>query len=1182
MNDANARPVQLHVIHDLGGGSAKWLADYVKADTERTNLVLRSFAHDTAAGIGISLHEDAAADSPALRVWTWSDKIAAAAVTHEQYRAALDEIVRDHGVGGILVSSLIGHSLEALDTGLPTVVVNHDYFPYCPSINLYFKAMCEKCDGHRVAECEAGNPQFNAFAGFGAAARVEVRERFVELVLKPNVTMVTPSASVADNLRRLDPRFQRVRFVTIPHGYGNPLPHALPADPESGGRLRILVLGQLSVAKGVELLRAALDRITAFADVHLVGCRELGEEFRRRPHVHVISDYDLHELPGHIANIRPHLGLLLSIVPETFSYALSELMMLGVPVAATRLGSFAERIRNGVDGYLFDPHPDALVALVAHVDSHRDELQSMRAAIAGWRPRTARVMVADYHAALPISVPGAAPARRSSAPGSAEFAAQALTLASMWKDVKALHRHVALLNEARDRDETGRREQDRRHASEREALQRRIENANKRFNDQEEMHAAKDVQLERMRQHAGMRDGQVAALLASTSWRISAPVRWVGKSLRNLIVLARCIRAGTRQPSQIGENFGKVVAAGRSAGIPGMKAALLSLQPVVDPPDAWAAYQQAFRTQVRPRIVERIGTMQVKPRISILVPTYNTPEDVLREMLASVQAQLYPEWELCIADDGSTARHVVNVLQEHAARDPRIKLHLDTSNRGVSHASNRALELATGEFAVLLDHDDILEEQALFRVAESLLQDKPDMVYSDEILVSRGGAVARKFVYRPAFSLEYLRGHPYIVHMVGFRTALLREIGGFDESMRISQDYDLILRAVEKARRIVHIPELLYRWRIHGESAGHARMHEVMEVSTAALQRHLDRCGAQATAREGAGFNLFDVRYPVSPGVRVAIVIPTRNHGDILKQCIESIQATVKDVQYDIIVLNHDSDDPATLQYLATLPSSVRVLAYSGVFNFSAINNWAVAQLAPVYSHYLLCNNDIEALQPGWLERMASLAEQDEVGIVGVKLLYPDHHTIQHGGVLVGAFRGAEHYGKFLRTPAEGIEPGYECSLAVNREVSAVTAACMLVRREVFEAVGGFDTGLAVGFGDVDFCLRVRERGHRIIFCGLADLLHHESYTRGTSSIDPHPADTAQFQAKWTVFIQKGDPFYNPGLSVMSTAWATRSPLHCSFEIERRVYRRERPLVGELARVRQPSATTPKAVAHGE
>ncbi len=1170
MNDlSKPRPVQLHVIHDLGGGSAKWLADYIEADAERTNLVLRSFAHDTAAGTGISLHASAAADAPAIRLWKWSEEIAATVVAHPEYKAALDEIVREFAVGGVLVSSLIGHSLEVLDTGLPTVVVNHDYFPYCPAINLYFDAICMQCNGQRIAQCEAENSRFNPFRGFAPAARLQVRERFVEQVHRANVTMAIPSRSVADNLRALDPRFDDVAFATIPHGYGHPFSRVV-MDPGTDERLRIIVLGQLSVAKGVDLLRDALERITAFADVYLIGTKELGEEFRLRKHVHVVADYEASQLPGHIASIKPHVGLLLSVVPETFSYALSELMMLGVPVAATRLGSFAERIRHGVDGYLFDPQADALAGIVAHIDAHRDELSAVRANVAGWRPRSTAEMVADYHRILPLQPRMPGPGGRARVPSAgSEFATQALTLASMWKDLKALHRQVGLLHEGRQRDEASRQAMERRHEADRDVFERRIARSDEALRASEESIRASAERIEGLEEQLRLVNSHVAQLLASTSWRISAPVRWAGRLVKKAMFLARIAGAGLRQPGEVPGQLRKGWTVWRTGGLPALKRGLLAQRPRVSP-GAWEQYRVEFARDVRPRIVARVASMKAKPRVSVLIPTYDTPEDTLQEVLASVERQIYPEWELCIADDGSTAPHVKRVLEEHAQRDSRIKLHLGTENQGVSHASNRALDMATGDFVVLLDHDDVLEEQALFRVAEAIVEDDPDMIYSDELQVQRDGESPRKFVYRPAFSLEYLRSHPYIVHMVAFRTTLLKAIGGFDEKLRISQDYDLILRAVEKARRIVHIPEILYRWRIHARSAGHARMHEVMEVSTAILQRHLERSGANATAREGMGFNLFDVRYTLSPEIRIAIVIPTKNHGRILRQCVDSIRATVKSVRYDIVIVDHESDDPNTLKYLASLDSSVRVLRYSGAFNFSAINNRAIAELPKTYSHYLLCNNDIEAIGPEWLERMAELAQHPDIGIVGAKLLYPDRAAVQHAGVLVGAFRGAEHYGKFIPVPDRGIEPGYECGLVVNREVSAVTAACMLVRRDAFEAVGGFDELLAVGFGDVDLCLRVLEKGYRVVQCAQAQLVHHESYTRGTSPTDPHPADTAEFQRKWARFLRVGDPYYNPNLSNMSTSWALREPMRATYEVKRRVYSAHRASVPGVA-VMQPT-----------
>ena len=626
---------------------------------------------------------------------------------------------------------------------------------------------------------------------------------------------------------------------------------------------------------------------------------------------------------------------------------------------------------------------------------------------------------------------------------------------------------------------------------------------------------------------------------------------------RKLGVLARSLHRLLQDRAHLKTNLRSLYAAWRHGGLRQLKGTLANLGQRL-PLTGWQQHRETFAAQVKPAIDRAIAAMQSPPTIGILVPTYNTPEPMLRAMLDSVRAQWYPHWELCIADDASPQPHVRAVLREYARKDPRIKLHLGEANHGVSHATNRALALCASPFAVLLDHDDLLEPQATFRVAQSVQQDDPDMLYSDEILVSPDGATVLQYVCRPVFSPEYLRQHPYIVHLAGFRTALLRELGGFDETLSISQDYDLILRASERARRIVHIPEILYQWRTHTASAGHARAAEVMRISSNVLQRHLDRIQLPGTVEPGMSFNFFLPRYRPAPGQRVAIIIPTKNHGELVRQCIDSLRATIPQAAYDIILIDHDSTDPASLAYFATLPGpQTTVLRYSGPFNFSAINNWAVRQLPPerAYTHYLFCNNDIQAIEPGWLEHMLALAQQPDVGIVGAQLLYPDGITIQHAGVCVGAFGAAEHYGKFLRLPPDRVDIAHQGRLIATHEVSAVTAACLLMRRDTFEAIGGYDETLAVGFGDVDLCLRTLQRGWRILYCPHATLLHHESLTRGkTEGYDPHPEDSARFLQRWQTWLDHGDPYFHPAYNERHTAWLLRNPLPCTATPLRRIY----------------------------
>ncbi len=535
-----------------------------------------------------------------------------------------------------------------------------------------------------------------------------------------------------------------------------------------------------------------------------------------------------------------------------------------------------------------------------------------------------------------------------------------------------------------------------------------------------------------------------------------------------------------------------------------------------------------------------VGLWPYKPLISIIMPTYNTSSVMLRQALDSVIQQLYPNWQLCIADDASSQPHVKSLIKEYTNRDARIKVIYRENNGGISAASNSALTLVTGDYTVLFDHDDLLERHALYHIAESVNEDYPDIIYSDELLVNEQGDKIIGHAFRPMFSLELLRSHPYIVHLIAFRTELLRTIGGFDESLTISQDYDLILRAVEHAQHIVHIPQVLYRWRTHETSSGYAQKELVLKNSKKILAAHLVRCGEMATVLDGKCFNFFEIRYPLDNNAKVAIIIPTKNNADLVRQCIESIEKTVSGIDYNIILVDHCSDDESSVAYFKEIHERHTILQYEGEFNFSRINNWAVQQLTGNYTHYLFCNNDIEALHSNWLHRMLELCQKPDIAIVGAKLYYPSSNTIQHAGVCVGMFGAAEHYGKYMEKelPDErGINPGYLGSLITNHEVSAVTAACMLIKRNAFDFVSGFDEHAKVGYGDVDLCLRVRQAGYRVLFCPYAELLHHESHSRGKSASDPHPEDSRYFINRWHRFIAMGDPYYNPNLTSYNTHW---------------------------------------------
>lgn len=559
------------------------------------------------------------------------------------------------------------------------------------------------------------------------------------------------------------------------------------------------------------------------------------------------------------------------------------------------------------------------------------------------------------------------------------------------------------------------------------------------------------------------------------------------------------------------------------------------------------------------KLSNKINLWTRLPLISIVMPVYNTPEVWLCQTIDSVLDQIYPHWELFIVDDASPQAYVKKILDEYQQKDSRIKIIYRDSNGGVSAASNSALSLVTGEYVAFLDHDDFLEPDALFYVAESIIEDYPDMIYTDEIIMNSDASKIINYAFRPQFSLELLRSHPYIVHLAVFRTQIIRKIGGFNESLNVSQDYDLILRVVELSKHIVHIPKPLYRWRTHESSLGHAQLENVSDISKKILTEHLVRSNESGFVMNGKQFNFFETRYTLENNLRVAIIIPTKNYAALVRQCIESIQKTVSGIDYDIIVVDHASNDADSLYYFEQISQIHTVLRYEGEFNFSSINNWAIKQLKQQYTHYLLCNNDIEAIHDGWLERMLELGQTHDIGIVGAKLYYPNGTTIQHAGVCVGMFGAAEHYGKFLEKDLSddlGVHPGYLGSLITNHEMSAVTAACMLIRRDAFENVSGMDELAKVGFGDVDLCLRVGQAGYRVVFCPHAELIHHESFSRGKSTVDPHPEDSAYYINRWKSFIANGDPFYNPNLTLSSTFWELKNPEAFNNDKERMAKRR--------------------------
>jgi glycosyltransferase involved in cell wall biosynthesis len=548
----------------------------------------------------------------------------------------------------------------------------------------------------------------------------------------------------------------------------------------------------------------------------------------------------------------------------------------------------------------------------------------------------------------------------------------------------------------------------------------------------------------------------------------------------------------------------------------------------------WIRCYDRLQRQDIQRIRGQIAKFHHAPLISVLLPVYNSNLKCLRRAISSVQEQLYPRWELCIVDDASTERELWPFLQRCARRDKRIKVMRRTENGHISAASNDALHLATGDFVALLDHDDELAPTALYFVALALNKN-PDLqlLYSDE---DKLDAQNRRFepYFKSDWNPELFLAQNFISHLGIYRTDLVRRVGGFRVGFEGSQDYDLALRCIEEIQpeQIEHLPRVLYHWRAGDQStASNATVKPyAQEAARRAVQEHLERQKIAGTVVPSFDIYL-QTRYalPTEPPL-VSIIIPTRDQVSALKKCVLSIFEKTDYPAYELIVLDNETNDSEALEFLAELKKrdGVRVERIDDAFNYSRLNNRAVELSRG--SLVALLNNDVEVINADWLTEMVSRAMQPKVAMVGARLWYPNG-IIQHGGVILGAGGIAGHAHAGLRRG----EPGYFARAHLAQDVSAVTTACALVKRDVYLQVGGFDENLAVTFNDVDLCLRLRESNYRILWTPYAELIHHESASRGFDNSTPKQvrflAEVDYMKSKWNDILER-DPFYNPNLSL--------------------------------------------------
>ena len=535
-----------------------------------------------------------------------------------------------------------------------------------------------------------------------------------------------------------------------------------------------------------------------------------------------------------------------------------------------------------------------------------------------------------------------------------------------------------------------------------------------------------------------------------------------------------------------------------------------------------------------------------QPVMSFITPVYNPPEPFLRAMIESVLAQAYPRWELCMADDASTAPHVRPILEEYSARDPRIKVAWREKNGHISAASNTALGLATGDFVALLDHDDAIPPDALYWVVREI-NEHPDtaLLYSDEDKLGFAGERLNPY-FKSDWNYDLFLSHNLVTHLGVYRADIVRELGGFREGFEGAQDYDLALRFIERIQpsQIRHIPRLLYHWRMLAGSTAIAAGEKGYAAARAqkAVQEHVDRMGIAATVESIPDMGVQRVRYHVKePAPLASILIPTRNGEKLVRQCIESIRAKTTYKPYEIVLVDNGSDDAGAIRYFRSLRDQgiVRLLEDPLPFNFSRINNEAAREARGEYLVFL--NNDIEVITPEWLTELVSQAQRLGIGAVGAKLWYPND-TIQHAGlVLVMSLAAHAHQG------LKRGDHGYLGRASLIQAISAVTGACLCVRKTTFDQVGGFDEALAVAFNDVDLCLRLQAAGFRNLYTPYAQLYHYESATRGYEDTDEKVArfkkEADILRTRWMPVLMN-DPYYSPNLSLSSdpftVAWPPR------------------------------------------
>ena len=549
--------------------------------------------------------------------------------------------------------------------------------------------------------------------------------------------------------------------------------------------------------------------------------------------------------------------------------------------------------------------------------------------------------------------------------------------------------------------------------------------------------------------------------------------------------------------------------------------------------DTWLRIMRVSRQEL---FEQRKTKFSYAPKFSVVVPLYHTPAKFLKDLVRSMMYQSYANWELCLVNASPEDVQLTSLLENWAMRDKRIRVIRLEKNLGIAQNTNAGIAASTGEFIAFLDHDDFLEPDALFCYADALNKDKTiDVFYSDEDKTDEYAAHYFYPHFKSDFNIDLLHANNYMCHFLAVRKSLVDTVGGLNEKFDGAQDYDFVLRLTENTKKIYHCPRILYHWRCSNQStaANQGNKMYAIHAGKAALNAHYKRIGWNARAQEGAVDGWYQTKFTLKEEPLVSILIPNKDHTDDLDVCLNSFFERADYQNYEFIIIENNSVLPETFAYYEKIEKehdNVKVVYWEAGFNYSAINNFGFKFAKGDY--IMLLNNDVELITPDIFQSMLGFCMRPEVGIVGAKLLYNDH-TVQHAGVLVGAGGLADHVFKGIHED----DPGYMGRAISSQDVSAVTAACLMVKKSVYEEVGGLEEEFQVAFNDVDFCLKVRKAGYLIVYDADVKLFHYESKSRGmedtTERFIRFGNEMMLLNSKWDILSTFVDPYYNPNLSYL-------------------------------------------------